>query len=105
MESPCLHCTRVRDPENCENKLCKDWQAWFFDRWESMREQVRKEMEQCHSRELGIPLDGEYYAHPHRIQEYLDNDPCDRCACPRDVCHTPCPAKIAWSEKVNEVKG
>lgn len=37
-EHPCKSCTRVKDPENCENKSCKDWQQWFLDRWETMRE-------------------------------------------------------------------
>ena len=31
--SPCVGCTRVACPENCENKLCKDWKAWFLGRW------------------------------------------------------------------------
>ena len=39
-ESPCLACTRVRDPKNCENKLCREWQAWFIDRWEAMRTSI-----------------------------------------------------------------
>lgn len=32
-QSPCLTCTKVKDPPNCENKLCKDWKAWFLRRW------------------------------------------------------------------------
>lgn len=24
---------RVACPEKCENKLCKDWKAWFLGRW------------------------------------------------------------------------
>lgn len=103
MNSPCYSCTRVRDPQNCENKLCKDWQAWFIDRWETMREHIRLEMELTQTRELGVPLGGNRYANPHQIREYLENDPCDRCQCPKNICHTPCPVKIAWVEKVNEV--
>ena len=103
MDSPCLNCTRVKDPKNCENKACKDWQAWFIDRWESMRDAVRAEMEQTQEVQVGLPLGGQYYPHPHRIQEYLDNHPCDRCPC-QNSCHTPCPVKIAWVEKVTEVE-
>ncbi len=36
-QSPCRGCARVRDPANCENKLCKEWQAWFVERWDAMR--------------------------------------------------------------------
>ena len=30
---PCLSCTRVKDPDNCESKCCPDWKAWFMNRW------------------------------------------------------------------------
>lgn len=102
MESPCNYCTRVRDPQNCENKTCKDWQAWFIDRWESMREHVRKEMDAAPMEETGIPLGGNRYTHPHRVRQYLAADPCGQCACPKDVCHTPCPVKAAWDAKKKE---
>ena len=32
-ESPCKGCTRVANPEGCENKYCKEWKAWFLHRW------------------------------------------------------------------------
>lgn len=32
-KSPCETCTRVKDPGNCENKRCKDWEVWFLKRW------------------------------------------------------------------------
>lgn len=104
MVSPCLYCTRVRDPKNCENKTCKDWQAWFIDRWESMREYVRAEMGNASTEEAGVPLGGYRYASPHRVLRYLQTDPCNTCPCPKDVCHTPCPVKAAWNEKQKEVK-
>ena len=31
--SPCVGCTRVSDPNGCENKNCKDWKGWFLRRW------------------------------------------------------------------------
>lgn len=104
MNSPCLECSRVRDPQACENKLCKDWQAWFIDCWEAMRRNVRAQMEESTTQDIGIPLGGQRYAHPHRMQDYLREDPCNRCLCPKDVCHSPCPARTAWAEKQNEVR-
>lgn len=103
MNSPCLLCTRVKDPQACENKNCKDWQTWFLDRWESMRENVRAQMQQTATLDIGVPLGGERYAHPHRIREYLAQDPCRQCPCPTDLCQKPCLARIAWAEKHNEV--
>ena len=96
MESPCLQCSRVKSPANCENKLCKDWQFWFIDRWEAMRKNIRVEMESAPVREIGVPLDGLLYSSPHRVREYLRVDPCQRCLCPKEHCHHPCPAKEAW---------
>lgn len=32
-EKPCLTCTKVKDPENCENKSCKEWREWFLKKW------------------------------------------------------------------------
>lgn len=31
--SPCIRCTRVVDPDACENKNCKLWKTWFLRRW------------------------------------------------------------------------
>ncbi len=31
--SPCEGCTRVNDPNACENKQCKAWKTWFLRRW------------------------------------------------------------------------
>ncbi|MBR4017428.1 MAG: hypothetical protein IKK11_06420 [Oscillospiraceae bacterium] len=31
--SPCEKCTRVSNPDKCENKLCKEWKAWFLRQW------------------------------------------------------------------------
>ena len=35
-ESPCLTCTRVKDPANCENKNCQAWKAWFLKKWNEL---------------------------------------------------------------------
>lgn len=31
--SPCLTCTRVPNPADCENKQCRLWGRWFLGRW------------------------------------------------------------------------
>ena len=43
LEYPCENCTRVKDPENCKSKRCQDWVNWFIERWEAMRENMRRE--------------------------------------------------------------
>lgn len=35
-KSPCLTCTKVTDPKNCENKQCRLWSKWFMERWEQI---------------------------------------------------------------------
>ena len=35
-QSPCLTCVKVKEPEKCEYKLCKEWSAWFLRRWEEI---------------------------------------------------------------------
>lgn len=102
MDSPCLTCTRVKNPRNCENKTCKDWQAWFIDRWEAMRRNIRTGMDRAPITEQGVPLGGRQYASPHRVREFLQTDPCNTCYCPRDVCTSPCQLKLAWEERKGE---
>ena len=104
MNSPCVGCTRVKDPQTCENKLCKDWQTWFISRWEAMRQNVRAQMEETTTYDIGVPLGGERYAHPHRMREYFREDPCRRCLCPKNACHTPCNARVAWAKIQSGVK-
>lgn len=95
--SPCLTCSRVRDPDNCENKLCKDWQAWFIDRWETMRANVFSQVRQQKAAEQGaISVGGRQYSHPEHVRSYLRKDPCRECICPKDLCSTPCAVRKAW---------
>lgn len=35
-EKPCLTCTKVRDPKNCENKSCQVWREWFLKKWSEL---------------------------------------------------------------------
>ena len=36
-EKPCLNCTRVEDPSNCEIKTCGKWRYWWLAEWEKIR--------------------------------------------------------------------
>ena len=103
MNSPCLQCTRVRDPLNCENKICKEWQAWFIDRWETMRANILAQVETSPLEDIGIPLGGQRYASHHRVREYRQQDPCQRCLGPKDLCRSLCAAKLAWSKAQREI--
>lgn len=94
--SPCLNCTRVADPRGCDNKDCRVWQKWFIGRWDELRLQPRRSMEQLQTRPGGVCIGGTYYAPPHRVERYLRDDPCAKCLCPRDVCTLPCKLKRTW---------
>ena len=32
--NPCKNCTRVPDPDACDNKQCQEWQVWWKSCWE-----------------------------------------------------------------------
>ncbi len=95
-QSPCMRCTRVADPANCENKNCQKWQRWYIDKWEDMRFSVRGAMERVEITPAGVCIGGNYYSQPHRVKNYLQKDPCANCLCPRDVCTLPCAVKRSW---------
>lgn len=95
MKKPCISCNRVADPENCENKACRVWQAWFVESWECLRRQPRLARELPPEKE-GAVIGGVRYALPHRVKGYLDKDPCEGCQCPRDLCVLPCRVKRDW---------
>lgn len=101
--SPCLTCTRVADPRNCENKNCQLWQRWFLQRWEQIHNYPRVKMETGKMEPVGVPLGGRHYAAPNQVEQYLGNDPCDHCRCPKDLCSSPCRVKRAWANAKQEV--
>jgi len=103
-ESPCLHCIRVKDPENCENKLCKPWRMWWMHRWDQIRAFPRQQIDVMAPRPVGVCLGGRHYAAPHQIAAYLKEDPCDRCLCPRELCHVPCRIRMVWEATKSEVR-
>ena len=76
-QSPCLSCTRVQNPSNCENKQCRPWQQWFFARWAEIH----------------------VLAQHKAVAQNLSNDPCDGCVCFGEVCTSPCKTKLVWREK------
>lgn len=94
--SPCMRCTRVPSPGDCENKGCRQWQQWYITKWENMRFSVRADMEKIKRAPEGVCIGGSYYSQPHRVRSYLQKDPCDGCLCPRDICTLPCAMKRNW---------
>lgn len=101
--SPCMYCTSVPDPRQCENKDCGRWQSWFVGKWDALRLQVRLDREKQELVPAGVCIGGNYYSQPHRIHTYLAKDPCDQCLCPRDVCSLPCKEKRAWLQAREDV--
>lgn len=96
--SPCLRCTRVKNPRSCDNKQCEPWRAWFLSRWALIHAYPRRQMQQAEQRPEGENIGGNLYAPPHRVREYLQKDPCERCVCPKELCTTPCRVRRAWEE-------
>lgn len=45
--SPCLTCTIVKNPYNCENKLCMPWRRWFLARWLEINRFFQKAQDEC----------------------------------------------------------
>lgn len=41
-QSPCLTCTRVKNPGDCENKNCRIWSVWFLKNWEQIHKFYEK---------------------------------------------------------------
>lgn len=94
--SPCMGCTRVKDPRDCENKNCMLWQKWFLHRWESLRKAFLVQMHTAPRETAGVPIGGRRYASPHQVRAYLHADPCSGCVCDKDLCHEPCPSRRSW---------
>ena len=101
--SPCVSCTRVENPANCENKNCQVWRQWFIGRWDQLRAYPRLQQEQP-PKPAGVPLGGRHYAAPHQVRAYLETDPCENCCCPKDLCDTPCRVRKDWDAARNEVQ-
>lgn len=101
--SPCLTCTRVSDPRDCENKNCVLWQRWFVERWNMIRAYPRLQMEQAQLKPVGVNVGGNYYAAPHQVEDYRKKDPCQGCVCANGLCSSPCPEKRAWEARRGEV--
>ncbi len=104
MESPCLTCTRVFDTENCTDKSCRVWRAWFLEQWEQTRQSVGQ-LKNAPPEPVGVDIGGVYYSPPHRVEDYLQVDPCTVCRCPEDLCPGPCRKRQVWEQCYEEVKG
>ena len=94
--SPCMGCTRVQDPRNCENKNCQLWQKWFLNRWEGMRKAFLVQMHTTPREKAGVGIGGIRYAMPHEVRAYYRQDPCTGCVCNKDLCDNPCPSRRSW---------
>lgn len=42
---PCLNCTIVNNPKECERKGCGAWRKWWSTRWDNMRSRYCVEAE------------------------------------------------------------
>lgn len=58
--SPCITCTRVANPLDCENKQCKLWQKWFLARWALIHAYPRKAMDKDDRKPAGVSVGGVY---------------------------------------------
>lgn len=95
---PCYRCSRVATPALCDNSNCAIWRRWFTRRWDEMRHACRCQMDRAETIPLGIPLGGFHYAHPHRIREYRQQDPCKKCAL-TPICAEKCKIRIRWEQQ------
>lgn len=43
-KKPCLTCTKVEDPSDCEIKSCLEWRKWFLKKWAQIRRAAGKEI-------------------------------------------------------------
>lgn len=34
---PCLNCTRVKRPKDCNLKGCGAWKNWWIEKWDELR--------------------------------------------------------------------
>lgn len=98
--SPCLTCTRVLDPQVCENKECRPWRQWFIGRWALIYAYGQ----------LNLMLSDPCAEHNVEDKRNLNStirqsseDPCDGCVCPKDMCTVPCRAKRIWQEQKEDV--
>ncbi len=96
--SPCLTCTRVQNPQECENKNCGVWRRWFIKSWDNFRNYPRATVENAKLTPIGVPLGGRIYAHPHRVREYRKNHPCEGCYA-KALCKGPCKILIGWQNE------
>ena len=99
--SPCLTCTRVADPENCTDKTCRAWQAWFLQQWEQSRIRLRQ-LKDLPVKKAGVAIGGRRYAAPHQVRAYLRKDPCGDCLCPAGLCKSPCRKRRVCEDCIGE---
>lgn len=71
--NPCTLCTKVADPQNCENKQCPLWRSWFTAKWNQTRKL--------------------FGTGP------VKADPCLDCVWNGPLCTAPCTTRIAYEQE------
>lgn len=94
--SPCMGCTRVEDPRDCDNKNCMLWQKWFLARWENLRKQFLGQVPPSAGGGGGC-------AKPFGVRAYYRQDPCSSCVCNKELCYEPCPSRRSWEMERQDV--
>lgn len=51
-QSPCLTCTRVKDPRNCGSLRCSEWREWYSDQWKRFNNYYKKYQEKKGTEEI-----------------------------------------------------
>lgn len=101
--SPCLCCTRVKDPANCNNKNCIQWQIWFAESWEAARRQLRANMDKGSEPPKGVVIGGRSYIPPNQLHYYLEHDPCQGCPFRQTLCKEHCRTRLSWQAAREEI--
>lgn len=102
-ESPCRSCCLAADPDMCSDTDCILWQRWFVSKWNAARQKVGDQYRQGPIEEVGVAIGGRRYAPPHRRREFLAEDPCRRCRCPKELCQGECQLRQLWLAGKQEV--
>ena len=101
---PCETCQRVRDPKDCENKLCREWRAWFIDRWETMRTNIKHDDCEVSIRADTVSVGGTKYHHPDQVRKFMATNPCLHCIRSNGLCVRTCQVKKTWNEEREKMR-
>ena len=103
-QKPCEACQRVRNPKDCENKLCREWQAWFIDRWEAMRANIMHADCGIAIQADTVSVGGTKYHHLDQVRRFMETNPCLHCIRSNGLCARPCQVKRTWNEEKEKMR-